>query len=188
MRERKRERTDVSSLSLQKPEKGHYMNVKRFLKITKLVVGCSLILFASGCKSTATQKKTPFSIDEKSYFHWIGGEEGKRGTTITIKGYTQSLNLSFSKIYFQNREFDVVPQFNGKDFILSATILEPYKPDLVMSGDPSDEYGNKPPSSSKSKIPFELENDEAVLMYSVNGKESFYKVSGVIKLDTVNRP
>ncbi len=163
-------------------------NYKHLIKITKAVMVISLYFFVTSCKSTLTQKKIPFAIDEKSYYHWVGGKEGTRGTTITIRGYAQTLNLSFSKIYFQNHAYDVVPEFNGNDFVLSATRSELYKPDLVMSVDPADEYENQPPGASKSKIPFDLQNDEAVLEYSVSGRESFYKVSGINKLDTVNRP
>jgi hypothetical protein len=148
-----------------------------------VVIVCSLFFSVSGCKSTLTQKKIPFTIDEKAYYQWVDGTEGARGTTITIKGNAKSLNLSFSKIYFQNQAYDVVPEFKGTDFVLSATKRELYKPDLVMSRDPEDEYGNKPPDAAKSKIPFDLEDDEAVLEYSVSGRESYYKVSGIEKLD-----
>jgi hypothetical protein len=82
----------------------------------------------------------------------------------------------------------VVPEFRGTDFVLSATRSELYDPDLVMRGDPADEYGNKPPSESKSNIPFDLQNDEAVVMYSVNGQESYHKISGIEKIETVSRP
>ena len=154
-----------------------------FIAITKVVIVLSLFFSVSGCKSTLTQKKIPFTISEKTYHQWIDGAEGARGTTITIKGYAKSLNLSFSKIYFQDQAFDVVPEFSGTDFVLSATRTERYKPDLIMSRDPADEYGNRPPGPAKSKIPFDLEDDEAVLEYSVNGRESYYKVSGIEKLD-----
>jgi len=163
-------------------------NSNPFVKITKVVFVCSLFFFISSCKSSLTQKTIPFTINEKVYFQWADGKDGTRGTTITVKGYAKSTNLSFSKIYFQNQAFEVVPEFNGNDFVLSATKTELYKPDVVVSRDPADEYGNKPPGASKSKIPFDLENDEAVLAYSVNGQESFYKVTGIEKMDTDFRP
>ena len=59
----------------------------------------------------------------------------------------------------------MVPQFNGNDFVLEATFSEFIPPDKVMSGDPLDEYGNEPPKLGES-IPFELEKDEAVIMYA----------------------
>ena len=160
---------------------------KYLLNLCAMATSMILLLSTAGCKSTMAQKKAPFSISEKSYHEWIGGKEGTRGKTITLRGYTQTLNLSISKIFFQNHEYDVVPSFNGNDFVLSATMSEFYQKDKVMSGDPRDEYGNKPPELQK-KIPFDLEDDEAVLLYSVNGQESYHKVSGIKKADTVYRP
>jgi len=163
------------------------LNFKHYLKPLGLIVICSLLYLGTSCKSTITQKKVPFSINEKTYFQWVGGKEGTRGTTITIKGFTQTTNLSFSKIYFQNHEYDVVPQFNGNDFVIAATMSEFHKADRIMSGDPVAEYGNRPPQIPK-KIPFDLKNDEAVILYSVNGQESYHKISEVKKLETIYRP
>lgn len=160
---------------------------KHLLRIIGMAAGMALLVTAMGCKSTMAQKKAPFSITEKSYFEWVGGKEGTRGKTITIKGISQTLNLSFSKIFFQNHEYAVVPEFNGNDFVLSATMSEFYAPDKIMSADPRDEYGNRAPELEK-KFPFDLMDDEAVVLYSVNGQESYHKVSGIKKADTVYRP
>jgi len=162
-------------------------NLKRSSKFSSLLLAFFLLFLSSGCKTNVVQKKVPFSIDEKTYFQWVGGKQGTRGTTIRITGFTTSLNLSFSKIYFQNREFDVVPQFNGNDFVLEATFSEFIPPDRVMSSNPLDEYGNTPPKTGKS-IPFELEKDEAVIVYAVSGAESYIKVGDIKKLETQYRP
>jgi len=160
---------------------------KRSLQYSPIIIVFFLVALSSGCKTSVVQKKVPFTIDEKTYFHWVGGKKGTRGTTIRITGITQTLNLSFSKIYFQNKGFDVVPQFNGNDFVLEATLSEFIPPDRVMSGNPLEEYGNEPPETG-SKIPFELEIDEAVVVYSISGAESYLKVTGVKKLETQYRP
>lgn len=76
---------------------------------------------------------------------------------------------------------------NGNDFVLSATKSEFTQPDRIMSADPKAEYGNQSPPVSKN-IPFELEDDEAVLLYSVNGLDSYHKITGLKELETVYRP
>ena len=73
-----------------------------------------------GCKSSALQEPAPFKIVEKSYFYWVGGKEGTQGTTIRIKGETDKLNLSFSKVYFQNHEYSIVPDFNSNGFVVEG--------------------------------------------------------------------
>ena len=163
------------------------MNLKRIIVNSGLVLALFLTFLSTSCKTNVVQKKVPFSIDEKTYFHWVGGKQGTRGTTIRITGFSETLNLSFSKIYFQNKEFEVVPQFSGTDFVLEATMSEFIPPDIVMSGNPLDEYGNVPPRTGSS-IPFELQEDEAVIMYAVSGTETYVKVTGVKKLETQYRP
>ena len=37
-------------------------------------------------------------------------------------------------------------------------------------------------------IPFELEDDQAVLVYQINGKDFYYKISDIEKLETVYYP
>jgi hypothetical protein len=161
------------------------------LKTSLQKVGMMLVVvfvFAgTACKTSSVQKKVPFTIDEKIYFYWVGGQKGTRGTTIRITGVSQTLNISFSKIYFQNKEYEVVPQFSGNDFVLEATLSEFIPPDKVMSGNPLDEYGNVPPKTGQS-IPFELNEDEAVVKYAVSGSDSYLKVTGIKQLETQYRP
>ena len=97
------------------------------------------------------------------------------------------MNVSFSKIYFQNHEYKISPVFTSNGFLLEGNFSE-YKPDdMILHADPVQEYGNTPPDVEK-KIPFELEADEAIIVYSVNGREGFHKVTGMKELDREFRP
>jgi hypothetical protein len=140
-----------------------------------------------GCKSQIVENSAPFEIKEKSYFHWVGGKKGTQGTSIRIVGTTKSLNVSFSKVYFQNNEYGIVPLFSSDGFVIEGDFSEFKEKDLILSKDPAEEYGNQP-SKPKKKIPFDLEEDEAILVYSVNGLDGFYKITGVKKLEKVYRP
>ena len=53
---------------------------------------------------------------------------------------------------------------------------------VVMNIDPKKEANNKPPSTGK--IPYELEQNEAMLVYTYKGKKLTYKVSGIKKTKT----
>ena len=150
-----------------------------------LFVGISGILLS--CRSQQVQAKAPFSIGEKTYFHWVEGKEGGKGTTIQLKGRSSTTNLAISKIYFQNHEYKVVPEINGLDFVLTGTRTSSYDKEKSMSSDPGVEYGNQPPPVGKN-IPFDLKEDEAVIQYSVNGAEAFLKVTQIKQLETVYRP
>ena len=139
------------------------------------------------CKSQQTQAQAPFTIGERTYFYWVEGKEGGKGTTIRLKGRSTTTNLAISKVYFQNHEYKVVPDINGMDFVLTGTHISALDKELTMSSDPVQEYGNQAAPLEK-KIPFELKDDEAVIQYSVNGAEAFLKVTEIKQLETVYRP
>ncbi|WKK65946.1 hypothetical protein [Lutimonas zeaxanthinifaciens] len=157
--------------------------MKTFALLMTVVISACLL----SCKSQNVATSAPFEISEKSYFQWISGKQGTKGTTIRVEGRVKSLNVSFSKLYFQNHEYDVVPQFSDNVFVVEGTSSEFRNRELILSSDPADEYGNQP-SLPKKKIPFDLKDDEAVLLYTVNGLEGFYKISDIVKLDQVYKP
>lgn len=160
---------------------------KNFI-IGKYLSGIILVLLLTmACKTQNVETSAPFTIEEKVYFHWAGGQKGAYGTTIRIKGKQTSTNVSFSKIYFQNHEYEIVPVFNSYGFLLEGNFSEYKADDMILHADPEKEYGNTPPDLEK-KIPFELEPDEAIIVYSVNGLEGYHKVSGMKELDRVFRP
>ncbi|MCA0933047.1 hypothetical protein LCM02_11335 [Lutimonas saemankumensis] len=157
--------------------------MKKLTFLITIVISAGLL----GCKSQSVETSAPFEINEKSYFQWISGKQGTKGTTIRVEGRVKSLNVSFSKLYFQNNEYDVVPQFRDNIFVVEGTSSEFRNRELILSKDPADEYGNQP-SIPKKKIPFDLKDDEAILLYTVNGLEGFYKISDIVKLDQVYKP
>ena len=146
-----------------------------------------LFAMALACKPQIMATSAPFDIDEKTYFHWVGGVQGTQGTTINLVGRTKSLNVSFSKLYFQNNEYDIVPEFNSDGFVIRGNFSEFRKRDAELDNDTASENGNEPVTPEK-KIPFDLEHDEAILLYTVNGLEGYHKISGIKQLEKFYRP
>jgi hypothetical protein len=54
------------------------------------------------------------------------------------------------------------------------------KQDLVMSSDPKEEYVNKMPQKAE-KVPFELQDDEAVIVFNQNNKTKYFKITGILE-------
>ena len=48
----------------------------------------------------------------------------------------------------------------------------------VMSSDPAEENKNRVPQKTE-EMPFELEDDEAILVFSQNNKTKYYKLTGI---------
>ncbi len=139
------------------------------------------------CKSQKVAEKAPFKITEKTYFYFAGGKKGTNGTTIKIVGNATSLNLGFTTIFFQNHEYKIIPEFKGEKFILVGSNTEITKNDLNMHQDAASEYGNEAPKFEK-KIPFDLEKNQAILVYRINGKDFYYKITEIKQLATVYYP
>jgi hypothetical protein len=161
--------------------------MKNFKSERKFVLLMIVVFLAIGCKTQSLETSAPFSIDKKEYFNWVGGKKGTQGTTVRFRGSTSSLNLSFSKIFFQNREYGVVPQFNSSGFLLEASFSEMTEPVNIMGTSPVVENSNKA-ASEKKNIPFDLEDDEAIILYSINGREGYHKVSAIKELEKQYRP
>ncbi|WP_373057266.1 hypothetical protein [Zunongwangia sp. H14] len=92
----------------------------------------------------------------------------------------QENQVSLESVYFrgmksplkQNEQIpgEYVARFNTKD------------PAMVMSSDPKEEYGNKPPQKPE-KSPVKLENNEALLVFVQNAATKFYKLEGIVEKD-----
>lgn len=52
------------------------------------------------------------------------------------------------------------------------------KEDMIMSSDPKEEYGNKLPVKLE-KLPFDLEDDEAILVFTKDGQVNYFKLEGI---------
>lgn len=161
--------------------------MKTIKKIQYQLILIFLSAVVIGCKSQNLETSAPFDIDEKTYFYWVGGKQGTEGTTIILRGRTKSLNVAFSKVYFQNHEYGIVPEFNPQGFLIQGTFTKFRSKDEVMHKDAEAEFGNEAAKPEK-KIPFDLMDDEAILMYSVNGLEGYHKIKGIKQLDKVFMP
>ena len=54
------------------------------------------------------------------------------------------------------------------------------KQDLRMSSDPKEEYANKMPQKAE-KVPFELQDDEALIVFTQNNKTKYFKITGILE-------
>jgi len=150
-----------------------------------LFIAVLLVSFAP-YKGVFFQKKTPFTIIEKSYFYWVGGKKGTNGFKIQIVGTFNTTNLEFNTIYFQNRELKVVPNIHLDKFTLVGGYTTFNDEDILANDVKSNDDNSK--KSSSDDIPFELEKDEAVLVYSISGRNHYYKISDIEQKETIYYP
>ena len=142
----------------------------------------SLALTQCGQQKGVVQKNVPFSITEKTYQMWIGGKEGSNGTFLRIKGDIKPYGVQFISVFFHNKEQKVNATFQDGTFTIESNFFSK-KDDMNMTGNPAGEYGNKVPTDKDADFPFDIKSNEAVLYYRLNGKEYYYKVTDIKKLD-----
>lgn len=149
-----------------------------------------LIIFSfsfNGCKTRYLESSAPFEINEKSYFYWVGGKQGTQGVTVTLVGRTESLNVSFSKLFFQHKEYSIVPEFKNDEFVIVGNFSEFRGNEQILDSDPLSDQAKKA-QEEKDNFPFDLKENEAILLYSVNGLEGYHKITDIKQMDKVFRP
>ena len=150
-----------------------------------LFIAVLLVSFAP-YEKVSFQKKTPFTIIEKSYFYWVGGKKGTNGFKIQIVGTFNTTNLDFNTIYFHNRELKVVPNIHLDKFTLVGGYTT-FNDENILADDIQLNDDNSKENSSDD-IPFELEKDEAVLVYSISGRKHYYKIKDIEQKETIYYP
>lgn len=157
------------------------------LKNNIIFLVISLLFFGfSPDKNDFFQKEAPFKIVEQSYFYYVSGKKATNGFKIQIVGTYESRNLAFTTIYFHNRELKVTPSFHLDKFTLVGGYTTLVSEHILV--DEIKIEGEATKESNSDDIPFDLKDDEAVIVYQINGKNFYYKVSGIKKLETVYYP
>lgn len=139
-----------------------------------------IILFVgvfSQCASTKFESTPPFKVTEATYNYWTGGQQGVSGIRIKIN-YEAYEDISFDKIYFEAKE-GTIDKYDdkGKTYIVgNINTSKPRGDDLVLDVDSKKEINNKLP---ETKIPFELEKDEAIIAFTHKGETRYFKLKNI---------
>ncbi|MFD1094476.1 hypothetical protein [Salegentibacter chungangensis] len=88
----------------------------------------------------------------------------------------QDNRVKLESVYFKGMKSDLA-QDEEQPNLYVANFGVP-QGDFVMSDDPKEEYGNKAPQKPE-KSPFEIDKDEAILVFTQAGKTKYYKLTGI---------
>lgn len=140
-----------------------------------------LLILNFGCSTKLKpQEQLPFKIDSVYYQNWSGGTQGAgTGYNLFLKT-TAKLpeNIKLTKVYFKNKEANF--ETKSQDSLLYIAYFKndlDTRTELIMHGDITKEYGNKPPISVSSK--YKMEPDQAIIFYTENGIEKSYLIEKV---------
>lgn len=139
-----------------------------------LFTGIFSLLFFGSCGSNKNlQERAPAQFDQVYY-------------TKTSKGFKLSIpviaiqdqRVALDSVYFHGMKSKLV-QNEEKPNLYVADFRTGMR-DIVMSKDSKQEYGNKPPQMPE-KSPVDINDDEALLVFSQNDKTKYYKLTGIVE-------
>lgn len=157
----------------------------------KIAIALLTLLTFSNCGSGKTdissfafEQYPPFKVEAASYQQWVAGTpEGGSGVNVFINFSKIQEGVVFKEIYFRDKKTEV---------ITSPTVRVQYvgyfkkeaKRDVIMDSNPLQEAANTPPN----KIPFQLNDNDAVISYKFNGEIAYFKIENLEQKEMLAYP
>jgi hypothetical protein len=142
--------------------------MKNFLFFFSSLLVLSLV---TGCGS-----KKKLQENAPAQFQDIYYTQGENGLDLHIPVVAiQDERVSLDSVYFRGMKSPLV-QDNEQTNLFTANFGTNGM--SIMSSDPAEENKNRVPQKAE-KMPFELEDDEAILVFSQNDKTKYYKLTGI---------
>ena len=149
-------------------------------KYTRLLTFLGLILLVTNCAMFKNnipklEKNPPFKVLEATYNAWATSDTIVKWYTVKVVINNDKINLD--SVFFKNvkSKFKLDKTQSNKTFISKISLPIPPH-DYNLEKDAVNEFGNKPPKKTSKLLPFELNNNEAIISYLVNNKVKYYKV------------
>jgi hypothetical protein len=162
------------------------------MRIIKRLIGLVFltIVMASFSKCSSApklQKEAPTTFGKVYFERWVSGmAQGPSGTTLFIE--VKDDNVKLDSVYFRGQGTKLeVDKSSNLRYIGKFTSKSTEKIDRIMSSDPKQEYGNKPPKMPV-KIPFDLAASECVVSYKINGKTKYFKLIDIAEKESNDHP
>ncbi len=147
-------------------------------------------LFSSCSSAQKLVTNPPMTLGDVYFQKWIAGiKDGGSGMDLYIP-ITGDLpnNIQLDSVYFSGKVIKLQKLESSNELYVGRfkSNLNP-KPDVVMSSEMNEEYGNKV-LKLENKIPFELKNSECVVSYREDEKTKYFKIEGIIEKPSQNYP
>ncbi|MCF6213299.1 MAG: hypothetical protein L3J45_04660 [Flavobacteriaceae bacterium] len=152
------------------------------MKKISYILGCILVLnLFFSCKSSNLKKGFSFKIASKTYYNWVGGQPGVKGTNVVIKLLKVDLNhFKADSLYFNGKGALIETHIKKDTLVLMAYYNNPIIP-VRLKIEPSQKKISK-------KTPYILKPNEAILTYYDAGIKKVLKLSDVVKTDNKYYP
>lgn len=150
------------------------------MKIITLLI-CTMFLTNCGTSKQGNERsklvsKTPFTITSASFQKWAAGaKEGGTGTNVIIEVANLPQDITFQEVHFDGMISTAQLLTKGDTQQIMGYFKNDMKQDIIMSDNPLKEAQNTPQLRSA----YALENNQAFLVYTLNGKQERFKIEGM---------
>lgn len=148
-----------------------------FLSFSALLV---LFSFSNCANGKQLQEEPPKAVEQAYYSPWTGGVRGAGSGFNLYIPVAADAEIELDTVYFRGRKGVLEKEPSNPNLYVAQFRNPGASKDLVMHKDPKMEYGNEPPAIIE-KIPFELEEGEAVVRYTRKGKEKYFRIKNIGK-------
>ncbi|WP_424492845.1 hypothetical protein [Salinimicrobium sp. GXAS 041] len=150
--------------------------------------GIFIIISMSNCANgQKITEEAPVAFQQAYYTPWVGGVKGSgAGYNLFIPVNGEMAEVQLDSVYFRGKKAKLTTKPQNDNLYIGhfeTSSGTKKAPDLVMSSDPREEYGNQAPEIIRD-FPFELKEDEAVVSFRKEGKTSYFKISNIQKRDS----
>lgn len=151
----------------------------------KFIFGIVCLVGLSSCANgKLLENANPESFGQAYYTTWTAGVRGAdSGIVLYLPAdLAEMKEMEPDSAFFRGEMTKLIadPQNHNLLTAYFTSRKSSDHPELIMSSDPREEYGNKPPMIEK-EIPFELEDDEAIVSFKKDGKIVYFRLSGIFK-------
>lgn len=163
--------------------------MKPFKNVFTLSIVSLLLLSFSNCGSGKTgdyslTKNPPFSIEDSFYQKWVAGVQGGgSGIDVHLTFINLDEGVTIDSVYFRNK-IAQARQVSQDPIKYIGNFKTNLNREVIMDIDAKKEAKNTPPY----KTPFQLEDNAAVISYSINGITQYYKVSNLREKEMLAYP
>ncbi len=160
--------------------------MKQFVLYLVLAVIGILAFTQCTCSKPVFKQNPPFSVDNSHYQDWVGGVPGASGTSVHINLATIEEGVRPDSLFFRQQTTKIDIKNAEKGHLWVANFRTGAPRDIIMHGDPKEEYGNTAPNRNES--PFELLENEAVISYVYKEKTLYFRLINLEKKETLQFP
>jgi hypothetical protein len=155
-------------------------------KIASLTIVILTSIVCLSCNSSKAitnsnlENNPPFKIIEATYSTWNGGQPGVQGILVNIK--IDNAEIELDSVYFRNKSTKLKLEKTAQlPFYKGSFVLPNPNNNLQLDIDSTKEFGNQVPNFPE-KIPFQLNQNEAIVSYYYKNKINYYKILNVVEV------